>query len=99
MLDALYTGVSALTPDQPYVSFLLRMQWMDNNQQPTWLISMQKAGTGDLRWFPNLDTLIQFLLNEYGERRFKAPVEDNLPGALSSHAPAGISCFRGENGD
>lgn len=55
-----------MNPDNRYSSFMLRFQWMKNNQQPTWIVSMQRTGTGELRWFPNLDALITFLREEFG---------------------------------
>ncbi len=54
-----------MTPDDRYASFMLRFQWMKNDQQPTWIVSMQKTGTGELRWFPNLEALIAFLREEF----------------------------------
>lgn len=56
-----------MTPDERYASFLLRLQWMKNGQQPTWIVSMQSTKTGTLRWFPNLEALITFLREEFGE--------------------------------
>ncbi len=56
-----------MTPDNRYASFMLRFQWMKNDKQPTWIVSMQRVGTGELRWFPNLDALITFLREEFGD--------------------------------
>ncbi len=56
-----------MTPDNRYASFMLRFQRMKNDKEPTWIVSMQKTGTGELRWFPNLDALIAFLREEFGD--------------------------------
>jgi len=55
-----------LTPNIRYASFMLRLQWTQNNDCPTWVVSMQSTKTGELRWFPNLDALFQFLQGEFG---------------------------------
>lgn len=57
-----------LTPNDRYASFMLRLQWAKNDELPTWVVSMQSTKTGELRWFPNLDALIAFLRDEFGER-------------------------------
>ena len=49
-----------------YASFMLRLQWTQNDDCPTWVVSMQSTKTGELRWFPNLDALILFLRDEFG---------------------------------
>lgn len=55
-----------LTPKFRYVSFLLRLQWTQSDNHPTWVISMQSTKTGELHRFLNLDALIQFLQDEFG---------------------------------
>jgi hypothetical protein len=46
---------------------MLRLQKVQDDQHPTWLVSMQSTKTGELRWFPNLMSLVQFLYEEFGE--------------------------------
>lgn len=55
-----------MTPNIRYASFMLRLQWTQNDDHPTWLVSMQSTKTGELRWFPNLEALVQFLRDEFG---------------------------------
>lgn len=55
-----------MMPNIRYASFMLRLQWTQNDDRPTWLVSMQSTKTGELRWFPSLEALIQFLRDEYG---------------------------------
>jgi hypothetical protein len=56
-----------IAPKLQYISFMLRLQWAQNDGCPTWVVSMQSTKTGELRWFPSLDALIQFLLDEFGD--------------------------------
>jgi hypothetical protein len=56
-----------LTPPTRYTSYLLRLQWVQNDGQPIWIASMQCTKTGELCQFPNIETLVQFLREEYGE--------------------------------
>ena len=55
-----------MTPNIRYASFMLRLQWTQNDDCPTWIVSMQSTKTGELRWFPSLEALIQFLRDEFG---------------------------------
>jgi hypothetical protein len=59
--------------------------WAQDQDHPTWLVSMQSTKTGELRWFPSLEALIQYLREEFGncEPSQKAeiaalPEKDNL---------------------
>jgi hypothetical protein len=45
---------------------MLRLQYEQNDNHPTWLVSLQSTKTGELHWFPSLDALVQFLRNEFG---------------------------------
>jgi hypothetical protein len=58
-------GEMHLASNNRYASFLLRLQWTQNDSRPTWLVSMQSTKTGELHWFPNLDGLIEFLRDEF----------------------------------
>ncbi|MCA9957591.1 MAG: hypothetical protein H6665_16015 [Ardenticatenaceae bacterium] len=63
-------------PKMQYISFMLRLQWAQNDGCPTWVVSIQSTMTGELHRFPSLDALIQFLLDEfgdYGETKSLAP--------------------------
>jgi len=59
-------GDSAVPASDPYVSFLIRMQRARSDDRPTWIILMRSTKTGELRWFPNLDSLVTFLQQTYG---------------------------------
>jgi hypothetical protein len=54
-----------MTTNDRYASYMLRFQWVKNENQPTWIISVQSAKTGELRWFPGLDALVDFLHEEF----------------------------------
>jgi hypothetical protein len=54
-------GVTHLTLTDRYAAYMLRMQRTKNDQQPTWIVSMQSTKTGDQRWFPSLEALVAFL--------------------------------------
>lgn len=56
-----------MTPNIRYASFMLRLQWIQNDDHPAWVVSMQSTKTGELRWFPNLNALVQFLWDEFGD--------------------------------
>lgn len=45
---------------------MLRLQWTQTDNQPTWVASVQSVQSGELRWFPSLDALVQFLQEEFG---------------------------------
>jgi hypothetical protein len=55
-----------LTSNNRYTSYLLRLQLAQNDDRPTWLASIQSTQTGELRWFSNVDALIQFFHEEFG---------------------------------
>lgn len=50
-----------------YSSYLLRLQWMQNGDAPTWVTSIQSTQSGEFRSFPNLNAFIQFLQGEFGD--------------------------------
>jgi hypothetical protein len=60
-------GATHLIPKNGYASFMLRLLQVKNNDCPTWVISTQSTKTGELRWFPNLEALVQFLWKEFGD--------------------------------
>jgi hypothetical protein len=47
---------------------MLRLQQAQNDNRRTWLVSIQSTKTGNLHRFPNLDALITFLRDEFGEQ-------------------------------
>ncbi len=49
-----------------YKSFLLRLRRMQNDSNPTWVVSLQNLQTGQQVFYPKLDQLIQFLQVETG---------------------------------
>lgn len=55
-----------LAPKIRYASFMLRLQWTQSDDHPTWVISVQSTKTGETRWFPSLDALIHYLQDEFG---------------------------------
>ena len=57
-----------MTSNNRYASFMLRLQQAQNDNRPTWLVSIQSTKTGNLRRFPSLDALITFLRDEFGEQ-------------------------------
>lgn len=69
-----------LTPTNQYASFLLRLQWMQNDGCPTWVASIQSTQTGELRRFSGIDALIQFLQAEFNK-------DDKMP-EVESYASA-----------
>ncbi len=57
-----------MSTDHIYSSFLLRLQPAQDADRPTWLVSLQSTKTGQLRWFPNLDALLEHLRSEFGSQ-------------------------------
>ncbi len=49
-----------------YASFLVRLHWIQDGEQARWIPSAQSAQTGEVYWFTDLDTLIQFLRSRFG---------------------------------
>jgi hypothetical protein len=49
-----------------YTSYLLRLWQMQNDQQTTWVASVQSTTTGELRSFPSTSALLEFLQAEFG---------------------------------
>ncbi len=47
-----------------YKSFLLRLRRMQNDNSPTWIVSLQNLQTGQQVFYPRLDQLIDFLQME-----------------------------------
>ena len=59
----------------PYLSYLLRLWWEDGwergepaSDRGEWRASLQDPHTQEVRVFPDLDTLFQFLLSETAGR-------------------------------
>lgn len=57
-----------MAPNKRYASFMLRLQWLQNDDHPAWVASMQSSATNELRWFPNVDALVQFIRDEFDDR-------------------------------
>jgi hypothetical protein len=49
-----------------YSSYLLRFRWVQNDDCPTWVATMQNTQTSQQLWFSSLDGLIEFLRAEFG---------------------------------
>jgi hypothetical protein len=50
-----------------YASYMLRLQLQQNGDHSVWVASLESTKTGELRWFPNIDELIQSLREEFGD--------------------------------
>lgn len=50
-----------------YASYLLRLWRVHNDQQTTWVASIQDPTTGEKSSFANVAALLQFLQVEFGE--------------------------------
>jgi hypothetical protein len=72
-----------LPQNSNYASFLIRFHWTHNGDKPTWVVSIQSTKTGEQRWFPNLEALIDYLQTEYGDEAAGTIVAFN-PEALES---------------
>jgi len=55
-------------PGTRYASYLLRLWQVQNDQQTTWVASIQDPATGEKRPFSSVGALLQFLQTEFGER-------------------------------
>jgi hypothetical protein len=53
-------------PNPHYYSCLLRLWQVQTGEQSIWIASIQNPSTGELRSFPNVGALIQFLQDEFG---------------------------------
>ena len=49
-----------------YTSYLLRLWCAQQEDGHTWIACVQSTATGERRWFPNLEALVQFLRDEFG---------------------------------
>lgn len=54
-----------MNPQTRYASYLLRFQLAENNDHPTWVVTIQSTRTGERRQFPSLAGLILFLQDEF----------------------------------
>lgn len=52
-----------------YVSYMLRLRRIWDDDQPIWTGSLEDNATGSHRSFPNVETLAAFLLAEFGRRQ------------------------------
>ena len=76
-----------MAPTDRYTSFLLRLQWTQNDNHPTWVASIQSTKTGELRRFPDLEALVQFLRDEFGEcEGAKDPGQPAAPDASATQS-------------
>ncbi len=53
--------------DKSYASYLLRFRCVQGDQGRTWVASIQSTATSEQRRFANLDALLQFLRDRFGE--------------------------------
>jgi len=77
-------GDKTLTSNLRYVSYLMRLQQVQAENKLTWVASMQCIKTGELICFENLDTLILFIQQEYGN--------SNRPSELQSIEKCDFFC-------
>lgn len=78
-------GVPNLQRSTRYTSYLLRLWQMQNDQQTTWVASVQSTVTGEQRSFPSVGALLEFLQAEFGRCE---PVGDAAPHSRSSLNPS-----------
>lgn len=69
-----------------YVSFMLRLRLLQNDQLTTWVASTESAQTGETRWFPNVDALLQFIREEF--RDFPVARESDWKGIQDTQTPS-----------
>ena len=53
--------------NESYASYLLRFQRVQRDDGRAWMASVQSTATGELRRFANLEALVHFLRDEFGE--------------------------------
>jgi hypothetical protein len=73
--------------DHSYTSFLLRLWCAQQEDGRAWIACLQSTATGEQRRFPDLEALIQFLWDEYGDA-----IDD---GAESGQAPRPVAQAKG----
>jgi hypothetical protein len=71
-----------MTWNDQYSSFLLRFRRVQNDDSPTWVVTVQNTKTSQQLWFSSLDGLIQYLQAEFGSAA--QPVSASLPEALET---------------
>ncbi len=54
-----------MTQNFRYASYMLRFQQVNTEAKQSWVVSTQSTKSGELRYYPNLDELIQFLQIEF----------------------------------
>jgi hypothetical protein len=72
VIDVVYAvdqGDELLMPNgnENYASYLLRFRCVRRDDRRTWIASIQSTATGEVSGFPNLDALVQFLRDEFGD--------------------------------
>lgn len=68
-----------MTPN--YTSYMLRIQLKKSGDESVWVASLQSTKTGELRWFPTIEVLIQFLQDEFcGQNEIVAPQPSGYAG-------------------
>jgi hypothetical protein len=68
-----------VVPHANYTSYLLRLRRLRTGDQGDWVASVESTTTGEQRSFPSVETLVAFLLAEFGRR---LPEDDR-----GTHAP------------
>jgi hypothetical protein len=86
-----------------YASFMLRLQWTQNDNCPAWVVSIQSTKTGKLRRFSNLDAFIHFLVEEFsdstqtlGAMSTTLPEEDLQTSGSPDADTASVECLKKE---
>ncbi len=72
-----------------YASYLLRLWQVQNDQQTTWVASIQDPTTGEHRPFASVGALVHFLQAEFGECN---EAENAAPPTTNKHQSACIGC-------
>ncbi len=55
--------------NENYASYLLRLRCVQGDKGRIWVASIQSTATSDQRRFANLDALLQFLWDEFGDSK------------------------------
>ena len=74
-----------MTQNKNYCSYLLRLRWVQNDDRPTWIVTVQNTQTSQQLWFSSLDGLIQYLQAEFGNAAQRESIDQ--PAGLETENP------------
>lgn len=55
-----------MTSKPGYLSYMLRLKLTQSDDRPAWVASLQSTNTGEVRWFSDIEALLQFLKDAIG---------------------------------